>query len=137
MLYTILSLLFLTAPLIATTPEIPISEETSHQQITTADLKKWYDQKKKMVVIDARSQKYFDGTLLPNAKWLPADSNEQEIQTLIPEKNSLVVIYCNSITCPLSGILYDKLKALGYSTVYEYHEGLKEWLKQGLPTTKQ
>jgi rhodanese-related sulfurtransferase len=136
MLYILLSFLCLSASLIATAPGKPFSEVIAHKQINTTQLKSWYDQKKEMTIIDSRTKKYFSGTVLPGAKWLPVDSSENDIQTQIPDKNSVVVIYCYSITCPLSGELYDRLTALGYKNVYEYHEGLKEWINKGYPTDK-
>lgn len=70
-------------------------------------------------------------------KWLPAESTEKEIRAVIPSKDSLVVVYCLGVECPASGWLYDKLTSMGYTNVYEYHEGLQDWLDRGFPTTKQ
>lgn len=137
MLYTLLAALLAAAPLAAATPQTQKTEESLHNLIKADQLKSWYDQKKTMIVLDARSKPYFDGTLLPNAKWLIAESSEKEIQAAIPSKNSLVVVYCASVKCPASGRLYDKLTSLGYTNVYEYHEGLEDWIKRGFPTTKQ
>lgn len=108
-----------------------------HNQIHADQLKSWYDQKKTMIVLDARSKPYFNGTLLPNAQWLPAESTEKEIQAAIPSKNSQLVVYCAGVNCPASGWLYDKLTSMGYINVYEYHEGLEDWIKKGYPTTEQ
>ena len=112
-------------------------QSTHHKEITGDQLKEWYDQKKPMVVLDARSKPYFDGTLLPNAKWVPHDSSENEIMAAAPSKNSVIVVYCAGVDCPASGRLYDKLASMGYKTIYEYHEGLEDWLEKGYPTTKQ
>jgi rhodanese-related sulfurtransferase len=137
MLYTFLAVLLVAAPLAAATPQTHKTEESMHKQIHADQFKSWYDQKKTMIVLDARSKPYFDGTLLPNAKWLPAESSEKEIQAAIPSKNSLVVVYCLGVECPASGWLYDKLTSMGYKNVYEYHEGLEDWIKRGFPITKQ
>ena len=135
MLYTLIALLLATTPLAAATTQTTKTEETKHHLIDANQLKSWYDQNKPMVVVDARSAKYFDGTLLPNAKWLPAESTEQEIEAAIPSKNTLVVVYCLGVTCPASGWLYDKLATMGYKNVYEYHEGLQDWKQKGYSTT--
>lgn len=138
MFYKILSLVLLTAPLTAATSQ---HTSTTVQQTRTTikgdELKSWYDQKKPMVVIDARSEKYFDGRLLPNAKWLPSESSESEILAAIPNKESFIVVYCAGVMCPASGWLYDKLYSMGYHNLYEYHEGIQEWTKKGYPITKQ
>lgn len=138
MLHTILSLLLLVAtPLVATTNQTNKSEKSMHNEISSDQLKSWYDQNKTMIVLDARTKPYFDGTLLPNAKWLSAESTEEEIKAAIPSKNSLVVVYCYGVGCPASAWLYDKLVSMGYTNIYEYHGGLQDWLQKGFPTTKQ
>lgn len=138
MLYAVLAALLLSAPLAAATQvsQSTRTAQNAHAIIDTTELKAWYDEKKPMVVLDARSKQYFNGTLLPDAKWLPSDSTDAEISAAIPSKESIVVIYCGGDKCPASGWLYDKLVKLGYKNVYEYHGGLHEWLKKGYPTIK-
>lgn len=133
-LYALTSLLQL-APL-ASIIAAPETHQTEHTMITTTQLKAWYEQNKPMAIIDARSKKYFDGTLLPNGRWLPAESTEKEIAAALPSKDSLIVVYCWSTACPASGWLYDKLMAMGYTKVYEYHEGIQDWTRRGFPTEK-
>jgi rhodanese-related sulfurtransferase len=131
----VLSMFLVAAPLGATAGQSQIMEEFMHQRIDAHQLKSWYDEKKKMVVLDARSKEYFDGTLLPQAKWVSAESTEEEIQKAVPNKKSVIVVYCASKSCPASGWLYDKLTSMGYTDVHEYHGGLKEWQEKKLPTT--
>ncbi len=134
MLYRFLGFFLAMAPF-AVNAEMGKPAESAHKQVTADELKSWYDQKKVMVVLDARTKPYFDGKLLPQAKWLSAESSEQEIQEAVPSKDSLVVVYCFSATCPASGWLYDKLASMGYTNVYEYHEGIQGWTKRGFPIT--
>lgn len=139
MLYTILATLLAVAPLAAAPAHTQNHGESMQNKnlIQGEQLKSWYDQKKDMIVLDARSKPYFDGTLLPQAKWVSAESSEKEIQAAVPSKSSFVVVYCAGIQCPASGWLYDKLKAMGYQNVYEYHEGLEDWMQRGYPVTKK
>jgi|694.fasta_scaffold02776_11 rhodanese-related sulfurtransferase len=113
------------------------SHHKTHQQVDVDQLKSWYDQKKPMVVLDARSKPYFDGVLLPNAKWVPAEATDAEIEAAVPSKDSLIVVYCYGLKCPASGWLYDKLVKLGYKNIYEFRGGIEEWIQKGYPTTKQ
>lgn len=129
MIRTILTFLLLALPFIGHAHE--------RREVQTEQLKQWYDQKKPMIVLDARSKPYFNGTLLPNAKWVSAESSEKEIQAAAPSKSALIVVYCAGVKCPASGWLYDKMVAMGYTNVYEYHQGLQEWTKRGFPVTKQ
>ncbi len=137
MIHSLLMSMLLTAPLAGPASQAHKIEQQKHSQINAEQLKSWYDQNKTMIVLDARSKPYFDGTLLPKAKWLPAESTEEAIHAAIPSKNSLVVVYCLGVKCPASGWLYDKLISMGYTNVYDYHEGLEDWVNRGLPTTKQ
>lgn len=139
MLNTTIAFILAAAPLAAATSAAPAqkAEQHKHREITGEQLKAWIDQKKAMTILDARSKPYFDGTLLPNAKWVSAESSEKDIVAAVPAKDSLVVVYCASPQCPASGWLYDKMTKLGYTNIYEYHEGLKDWMSKGYPTTKQ
>lgn len=132
-----LSLILATAPLAALSQNPASAVEHVHRTIKGDELKLWYDQKKSMVVIDARSAKYFDGRMLPDAKWLPSESSEKEILATIPDKDSLIVVYCAGVKCPASGWLFDKLSSMGYHNIYEYHEGIQEWAQKGYPIIKQ
>lgn len=104
--------------------------------IEADQLKGMVDNKEQVTIIDARSQHYFDGTLLPGAKWLSMDSTEEQIQAALPSKTDLIVVYCAGHKCPASALLAEKLNMMGYTNVKEYHEGLEGWVKKGYPTTK-
>lgn len=68
MFCTFLMSLLVTAPFTIAVTEAHTIEQHKHNQIKADQLKAWYNQKKAMTVLDARSEPYFDGTLLPKAK---------------------------------------------------------------------
>lgn len=131
MLHIIAAILLASATLSAAPAAPEATHEATHRAVSGDELKSWYDQKKPMTVLDARSAKYFDNRLLPNAIWLPSDTAEAKITEVLPNKESLVVVYCAGVGCPASGWLFDKLTKMGYSNVYEYHGGINEWSKKG------
>jgi rhodanese-related sulfurtransferase len=133
----LLAVLFMAAPLatVSAHGNHP-SEKHAYTEIHADQLKSWYDQKKPMIVLDARTKPYFEGTLLPNAKWLPMDSSDAAILAAVPAKDALVVIYCANSHCPASKYLADKMASLGYTNLYKYPEGLDDWNQKGLPTMK-
>lgn len=133
MLYLI-PVLLLTASF--STPETPPTTLTHRASIHAEQLKKLYDQKADMLVLDARSKQYFNDVLLPKAIWLPAEMTVDEITFNLPAQDKIIIVYCAGVKCPASGWLYDKLVALGYTDVYEYQEGLEDWIKRGYPTAK-
>ncbi len=105
-----------------------------YTEIQTHDLKSWYDQGIDMLVLDARSEKYFSGILLPNATWLPYNASEEDVRATIPSKDSLIIVYCLSSDCPMAKWMAKRLTSEGYTNVYKYTAGLKEWIDSGYPT---
>lgn len=89
-----------------------------------------------LTIVDARSAKYYNGVRIKGALWLPCEALTEEIEARLPDRNSPVVVYCWSRQCPASGYLAERLSDLGYVNLYEYPEGLKEWITKGLPTEK-
>lgn len=135
---TLALLLSVTSIVSATETSTALKEATvQRREIGAEKLKSMYDEKIPMIVVDARTKQYFDGTILPSALWIPADVDNDKITTTLPDKHSLIVVYCYSSGCPASGWLYDKLIALGYTNVHDFHGGLVEWTKKGYPTLKQ
>ncbi len=116
------------------------TEATAHsyKEVSTTELKSWYDQKKPMVVIDARKKENFDNTMLPEAKWLPFDTTDMNVvAATIPSKDSVVVIYSCDGGCYASEHLGDELVKMGYTNVYDYRAGLKEWKDLKYPTVQK
>jgi phage shock protein E len=134
---TLLTFFLFIASLATPTPAHTAQRQTERRQISAERLKSWYKEKKPMIVLDARTEAHFNGVLLPHAKWLPEDSPKQKIQAKVPDKDKLIVVYCFSVDCPASRKLYDKLISMGYSNVYDYHGGLKDWEAHGYPTVKE
>jgi rhodanese-related sulfurtransferase len=52
---------------------------------------------------------------------------------LLPDKDAEIVIYCASAKRQNSGIAANRLAALEYTNVRDYHEGKAEWIDAGLP----
>ncbi|MFC2049422.1 rhodanese-like domain-containing protein [Chlamydiota bacterium] len=124
--------LLMLAPLAVFAQDNPGTQQ-SVATVNGDQLKSWYDQKKPMVVLDARTKEYFDGKLLPDAKWLPYNSSEDAIRAAAPSKDGLIVVYCWGPECPASGMLAHKLQSMGYTNIYEYRGGVQEWKQKGYP----
>jgi rhodanese-related sulfurtransferase len=87
-------------------------------------------------LVDARSDQYFDGTLIMGAKRLPAESEKVTIEQSLPDKKKLVVVYCAGPQCPASKNLAKRLVELGYTNVVDYHGGMQEWIENNKPTQR-
>ncbi len=88
------------------------------------------------VLIDARTDKYFDGTLIAGAKRLNVDSSQAEVEKLLPAKDGLIVVYCAGVGCPASKRMASRLITEGYKNVIDYHHGIREWKEHNKPIEK-
>jgi rhodanese-related sulfurtransferase len=107
------------------------TQNMSNHEITAKDLKNLMDSKTTMVILDARPSPYFDGNLIPGAKNVPYNAPEDQIKSVIPSKNTLVVTYCTNTQCPASGYLAERLMKLGYTNVKEFSGGIVDWIAAG------
>ena len=84
-----------------------------------------------LTILDARAGKNDDGKRIPGAKSLNEASTPDEIKTVLPDKEALVVTYCAGEKCSASPKLAGKLRELGYTNVMELTEGIAGWEKAG------
>lgn len=111
--------------------------QASAKIINIEELKSLVDSKTPMALIDARGDKWFDGNLIIGAQRLPSDVSLEAIESTLPDKNELIVVYCGGEQCPASKILAKRLVELGYKNVNDYHGGIKEWTANSYPTEQR
>lgn len=103
-------------------------------KITRDELKARLDRRDRPTLVEALPAKYFLDRHLPGAINIPHDQVDALAATLLPDKDAPVVVYCANGPCRNSGIAADRLIALGYRDVRDYHEGKQDWVDAGLPT---
>ena len=96
-------------------------------------LKSWMDDKKEMVIVDARDKKDYKKAHIPSAISLLNSDVEQDAIDII-ESGLPVIIYSNDENCPASGLVAAKLDKMGYNPVYDYNPSYADWVKRGYPT---
>lgn len=84
-----------------------------------------------MVLLDCRAAEYWlwetiDGSA--NIRWKEL---ERRAPRLLPDKNKLIVTFCQSPLCPVSSKSYEILSELGYTNLYEYAGGIEDWRTRG------
>lgn len=99
----------------------------AYGHIDARGLKNLIESNTSFVLLDARGKDWHDGTVIHGAKLAFYTDTAEELESIIPDKNDLIVVYCYSFTCPLSDRLAQKLLNLGYQHVIEYPAGLTEW----------
>ncbi len=114
--------------------------------VTTPELKKWFDEGKKMTVISAlpaEEDKQF-GTLpsavnaaLPKTeKELTKAAKDALIRTAGADKDKTIVIYCGFVACRRSHIGAKILVDDGFKNVYRYPAGITGWAEMKYPLVK-
>lgn len=104
-----------------------------NQLISREDIKTLLASGTKHTIVEALPEKYYQAEHLPGAINIPHDQIQANAASLIPDKNEQVVVYCANAECKNSHMAAETLRKLGYSSVYEYTEGKKDWKEAGLP----
>lgn len=85
-------------------------------------------------LVDARTQVEFSEQHIPGAVLVPARLVATKLPEAVPDRNRLVVFYCNGPNCTKTVKAAKAALAAGYRNVNEYKEGLPGWGKSGRPT---
>ncbi len=117
-------------------PENPESEISPGEieLISLSKAKEYFDRGEGFFV-DARSEhsyykRHIQGALSLSAKRFEAQYGDFRD---IMAKDALLIIYCQSITCPYSDIVARKLRDLGYTNIKVFAGGWAEWLRARYP----
>lgn len=115
--------------------EKTVSEyEQQVRHITAEEIRRMQAQDTPFILIDARGDKYFDGTIIEGAINLPTDKmTEEGLAKLVAHKNDLIVFYCTNIDCPASRKSAYKAIDMGYTNVAKYAGGIEEWVSKDYP----
>jgi len=119
------------------------SQRGGYDLVTTAELKKWMDEKKEMLIIDTMPyEASYKKAHIPGAKqflfpipdmneWNTSETKKKTkkeyLELLGPDQNKLIVVYCGFVKCTRShnGAMW--AKKMGYQNVYRYSGGIFAW----------
>jgi rhodanese-related sulfurtransferase len=111
--------------------EIVVSEEITRQALAEALFSE-----EPPVVFEVLDRKYFESGHLPGARMLPPAEIDKIVPAQVAAKDAPIVVYCASDTCMNSHQAAERLAAQGYSNVYVYAGGKKDWQQAGLKLEK-
>lgn len=100
---------------------------SKYEHINTKDLKNLIETKATIIILDARSKEWDDGRRIPGATSLVFDASPSLYEQAIPNKNTLIAVYCGGPQCPAGPKLAENLVTAGYTNVVEYSGGIQEW----------
>ncbi len=111
--------------------------------VTAAELKKWMEEKKDMVIVDTMPyEDSYKKAHLPGAiqflfpipdmnEWNPKETGEKspaDYEKLLgSDKNKVIVVYCGFVKCTRSHNGAVWAKKLGYQNVYRFAGGIYAW----------
>lgn len=107
--------------------------DAEFKSISTEALKEMLDEKKKLVLIDARTKEEYQEAHIGQAINIVEKDFEKLVATLPADKEVLLVLYCNGIKCGKSKKVAAKAKMAGYRNLLIYNEGFPVWEELGLP----
>jgi len=87
---------------------------------------------KSVVVVDALPAAPYGRRHLPGALNLVSDDADAKAGDLLPDRGAAVVTYSTDVHCGRGEALAERLRALGYTDVRTYHEGIEDWVGAGL-----
>lgn len=102
-------------------------KEAAYGVIDTKGLKVLLDSGVPLYLLDARGNKWHDRNIIPGAILASYEFSAEELESIVYDKDALIVVYCYSSTCPLSDRLINKYLELGYTNILKYPDGLKIW----------
>ncbi|WP_293008240.1 rhodanese-like domain-containing protein [Nitrosomonas sp.] len=100
--------------------------------ISTETAKLFFD--KGYLFLDVRGLNDYRMGHIPGAYHLSvkSDFDEQRLSAIV-KKDQSVVIYCNGTSCLGSSIAIEKAIGWGWTSVFYYREGIKDWNSKGYP----
>jgi len=100
----------------------------------TSSARKSYDQAPSewsFVLVDARPSQVYNEGHINGAINIPDPEFDKYKHLLPANKDQLIIFYCGGLECPLSAKSATKAKALGYTNVKVYQEGIPAWKAAG------
>jgi len=96
-------------------------------------LKERHNQGERLTLINTLSEDNYEKTKIPGSVNVPLETSdfEKRVEQVIGGKNQPVVVYCASAECPSSDKAAKRLDEAGFTEVYDFEGGAKEWQEQG------
>ena len=107
-----------------TVTDMKSEKPISYEQITQEKAKELMETQTDYVIIDARTDEEFAQGHIEGAVLIPEYEIEQKAPQIIPDKDTLILVYCRSGR--RSKIASEELVKLGYTNVKEFG-GIIDW----------
>ncbi len=98
-------------------------EKTGYNQITQAEAKEMMDNGN-VIILDVREKDEYVQGHIANSILVPLSVLNEEIETALPNKDEVILVYCRSGNRSKQACLI--MDTLGYTNVYEFG-GITTW----------
>ncbi len=110
-----------------------VEEARSHiREISLHDVKKRMDAGDNFRLLDVREESEWAKGHLPKAEHLGKGVLERDVESVVPDLNAEVVLYCGGGF--RSALAAESLQKMGYTKVLSMAGGWREWKEAGYPT---
>lgn len=99
--------------------------------IQPEEVKKTMDSRENFILLDVRTPGEFSRGKLAGSINLPVNEVSEKVESIIPDKTSLVYVYC--LSGSRSATAVEIMLNLGYSNVFDMPHGLLAWRVKGYP----
>ena len=104
------------------------------RECTVSDVRERQSRGEPFLLFDVREESEFAAGHLPGAKSLGKGIIERDIESLVPDPDTEMVLYCGGGF--RSALAADNLQKMGYSSVISLDGGFRGWKDAGLPIEK-
>ncbi|HEY7351770.1 MAG TPA: rhodanese-like domain-containing protein [Terriglobales bacterium] len=105
------------------------------KEMTVDETKQTLDRGEKMLLVDVREESEYAKDHLPGAVHLGKGVIERDIETRVPDLNTVMVLYCGGGF--RSALAADNLQKMGYTKVISMDGGVREWREKKYPMTRE
>jgi rhodanese-related sulfurtransferase len=103
------------------------------REVTIADVQRMQAAREVFRLVDVREQDEWARGHIPGAAHIGKGIIERDIETLIPDPTTRIVLYCGGGY--RSALAADALQQMGYTDVLSMDGGWRGWTEAGLPVT--
>ena len=87
-----------------------------------------------LIVIDSRKKtEYIKGHIEGAINILNTELGLEELEFVAPDRDAMLLFYCNGVRCLRSADSINKVVGWGYTNIFWFRGGWKEWTDKRLP----
>lgn len=99
------------------------------QECSVADVQRRLAGGESFLLFDVREESEFNAGHLPTARWLGKGIIERDIEAVVPDPSTEMVLYCGGGF--RSALAADNLQKMGYTNVISMDGGFRGWKEAG------